>query len=80
MILAKCHSVLNKYLDHHYKEDLMGKYNTMFYIAGRVPKDRSLCLMETVIKGYKELIGDQGKTKLAEEKYQLLCKKQNEKN
>ena len=79
-MLEKCHNVLNKYLDHYYEEDLMGKYNTMFYIVDRIPDEYSLYVLEKVIKGYKELIGDQGKTKLAEEKYLLLRKKQSERN
>ncbi len=79
-MLEKCHSLLHKYLDHYYDEDLIGKYNTMFYIVDRIPDEYSLYVLEEVIKGYKELIGDQGKTKLAEEKYQLLRKKQSKRN
>ena len=71
-MLEKCHDVLNTYLDHYYEDDLMGKYNTMFYIAERIPENRSLYLLETVIKGYRDLIGEQGKTLFAEEKYQAI--------
>ncbi len=70
--LAKCHNVLNAYLDHYCEDDFMAKYNKMFYVAERIPKNYSLYLLEIIAEGYRGLIGEQGKTMIVKEKYQAI--------